>query len=31
VGVMLIGRHYAEKTIDRAAHAYEQELDWRRE
>jgi amidase len=29
VGVMLIGRHYAEKTIYRAAHAYEQEVDWR--
>ena len=28
VGVMLIGRHYAEKTIYRAAHAYEQEVDW---
>jgi amidase len=31
VGVMLIGRHYAEKTIYRAAHAYEQEVDWRSE
>ena len=29
VGAMLIGRHYAEKTIYRAAHAYEQEVDWR--
>jgi amidase len=29
VGVMLIGRHYAEKTIYRAAHAYEQGVDWR--
>jgi amidase len=28
VGVMLIGRHYAEKTIYRAAHAYEQGVDW---
>jgi amidase len=28
VGVMLIGRHYAEKTIYRAAAAYEQEVDW---
>jgi amidase len=28
VGVMLIGRHNAEKTIYRAAHAYEQEVDW---
>ena len=31
VGAMLIGRHYAEKTIYRAAHAYEQEVDWRSE
>jgi amidase len=31
VGVMLIGRHHAEKTIYRAAHAYEQEVDWRSE
>ena len=31
VGVMLIGRHYAEKTIYRAAHAYEQEVDWQSE
>ena len=29
VGAMLIGRHYAEKTIYRAADAYEQEVDWR--
>jgi amidase len=28
VGVMLIGRHYAEKTIYQAAHAYEQQVDW---
>jgi amidase len=28
VGVMLIGRHYAEKTIYRAAHAYEQGVRW---
>jgi amidase len=28
VGLMLIGRHYAEKTIYRAAHAYEQQIDW---
>jgi amidase len=28
VGVMLIGRHHAEKTIYQAAHAYEQEVDW---
>ena len=31
VGAMLIGRHYAEKTIYRVAHAYEQEGDWRTE
>jgi amidase len=31
VGVMLIGRYYAEKTIYRAAHAYEQDVDWRSE
>ncbi|HZA65870.1 MAG TPA: amidase [Geminicoccaceae bacterium] len=29
VGLMLIGRHYAEKTIYRAAHAFEQGIDWR--
>jgi amidase len=29
VGAMLIGRHYAEKTIYRAADAYEQKVDWR--
>jgi amidase len=28
-GAMLIGRHYAENTIYRAADAYEQEVDWR--
>jgi amidase len=28
VGLMLIGRRYAEKTIYRAAHAYEQGVDW---
>jgi amidase len=29
VGVMLIGKHYAEKTIYQAAHVYEQGGDWR--
>jgi amidase len=29
VGLMLIGRHYDEKTIYRAAHAYEQGVDWK--
>jgi amidase len=29
VGAMLIGRRYAEKTIYRAAQAYEQGVDWR--
>jgi amidase len=29
VGVMLIGKHYAERTIYQAAHAYEQGVDWR--
>jgi amidase len=29
VGLMLVGRHYDEKTIYRAAHAYEQGVDWR--
>ncbi len=28
VGLMLIGEHYAEQTIYRAAHAYEQAVDW---
>jgi amidase len=28
VGLMLIGRHHDEKTIYRAAHAYEQGVDW---
>jgi amidase len=28
VGLMLVGKHYDEKTIYRAAHAYEQGLDW---
>jgi len=29
IGMMLIGRHYAESTIYRAAHAFEQVGDWR--
>ena len=29
VGLMLVGRHHAEKTIYRAAHAFEQSVDWR--
>jgi amidase len=29
VGAMLVGRHYAEKPVYQAAHAYEQEVDWR--
>ena len=29
VGLMLVGRHFAEKTIYRAAHAFEQSVDWR--
>jgi amidase len=29
VGLMLIGRHYGETTIYRAAHAYEQGVDWK--
>ena len=28
VGLMLIGRHYDESTIYRAAHAFEQGVDW---
>lgn len=28
VGLMLVGRHFDEATIYRAAHAYEQSLDW---
>ena len=30
VGLMLIGKHYDESTIYRAAHAFEQGSDWRR-
>jgi amidase len=29
IGVMLIGRHYQESTIYRAAFAYEQSVDWK--
>ena len=28
VGLMLVGRHFEEKTIYRAAHAFEQSVDW---
>ncbi len=28
VGLMLVGRHHAEKTIYQAAHAFEQSTDW---
>jgi amidase len=29
VGLMLVGRHYDEKTVYQAAHAYEQGVNWR--
>ena len=29
VGLMLVGRHFDEATIYRAAYAYEQSVDWR--
>ena len=29
VGAMLIGKHYDEKTIYRAANNYEKEVDWK--
>ena len=29
VGLMLTGKHYDEATIYRAAHAFEQDEDWR--
>ena len=29
VGLMLVGRHFDEKTIYRAAHAFEQAGDWK--
>ena len=29
VGMQLIGKHWAESTIYRAAHAFEQSGDWR--
>jgi amidase len=29
IGMMLVGRHYNESTIYRAAHAFEQIGDWR--
>ena len=28
IGLMLVGRHFEETTIYRAAHAYEQSVDW---
>jgi amidase len=28
MGMMLIGRHFDEPTIYRAAHAFEQSVDW---
>ncbi len=30
IGMVLVGRHYEESTIYRAAHAFEQACDWRR-
>jgi amidase len=30
VGMMLVGKHYDETTIYRAAHAFEQAADWTR-
>lgn len=30
IGLMLVGRHFAEATLYRAAHAFEQGVDWRR-
>jgi amidase len=29
-GLMLVAKHWEEKTIYRAAHAYEQAADWKR-
>jgi amidase len=29
VGLMLVGRHFDEPTIYRAAHAFEQSADWK--
>ncbi len=29
IGMMLVGRHFEESTIYRAAHAFEQAGDWR--
>jgi amidase len=28
IGMMLVGRHYDEPTLYRAAHAFEQGVDW---
>jgi amidase len=30
VGLMLVGRHFDEMTIYRAAHAFEQSGDWKK-
>jgi amidase len=30
IGLMLVGRHFAEATLYTAAHAFEQGVDWRR-
>jgi amidase len=30
VGLMLVGRHFDESTIYRAAHAFEQAGDWKK-
>jgi amidase len=29
IGMMLVGRHFDEMTLYRAAHAFEQSRDWR--
>ncbi len=29
VGMMLVGRHHAEETLYRIAHAFEETVDWR--
>jgi amidase len=31
IGLMLVGRHWQESTVLRAAHAFEQTIDWRRQ
>jgi amidase len=30
IGMMLVGRHWEESTVLRAAHAFEQAVDWQR-